>query len=265
MKTYLGLMRLFLVLTLPLSEIGARDLHLSSSPERFLEGDRAYRERKLEARAREALRLYQAEWKKSPEDAEAAWRYSMASHFVGMRFESDADERIRLFGAGRDVGLKATRLSPNCAACHFWTAINMSLYGQEVGVFKMLFSLGDVREHLRATIALDPSYAYGGAHRVLGIISQKLPGILGGSDEKAVEEYELALKASPDEPLNYLFLARILMTEMGKRERALELARQALGLSPPTRDRVESVEAREELEALLHAESPLAVVAKAND
>lgn len=216
-------------------------------------GDEAFRERQSPEQARLALESYRAAYLKTPSDPEVAWRLAMACYFVGLRLTQDADTKRSLFAEGRDAGEKSISLAPHCAACHFWTAINSALYGQTVGVFKMLFSLDEIRDHLKATIDIDPSYAYGGAYRVLGLIEQKLPGILGGSNTRARDDFQKAVAVAPDEPLNYLFLARLLKDEFNAPQGAYEVARQALTLPAPTHDRLESREALADLKALIEA------------
>ena len=119
----------------------------------------------------------------------------------------------------------------------------MALYGQTVGPFKMFFSLGEVKDLLKKGVAIDPTYAYGGAYRLLGQIEEGLPGILGGSRDRAKENYELAIKTVPDEPLNYLFLANLLREDFDKPEEARAIVKKALALKVPSEDRIESHEA----------------------
>ena len=109
----------------------------------------------------------------------------------------DSKEKARIFAQGRDAGLAAVALKPDCAECHFWASINMALYGDTVGVFKMLFSLQEIEEHLKQTLKLKPAYVNGGAYRLLGLIEQKLPGILGGSNSRARDYFEKAISIAP--------------------------------------------------------------------
>lgn len=237
----------------------------SSKTSRFDQADALYKQRHIEAKAREALERYRAEYKKTPNDAEAGWRVAMACYFVGIRLTKDKEEQQKLWAEGRDAGkasVKATETDPNpsppapkstqCSPCHFWTAINMALYGQSVGVFKMFFSLAAIREHLDKSIAIDPAYAYGGAYRLQGLIEQKLPGILGGDNDEAKAFFEKAIQAAPDEPLNYLFLARLLHEEFDDAEKALEVAKRGLATPEPSAERLEAIDARKELQALIN-------------
>jgi hypothetical protein len=120
-----------------------------------------------------------------------------------------------------------------------------------VGVLKMLFALGDLREHLNEVVKLDPRYAYGGAYRTLGLIDEKLPGILGGDNDRARDYYEKAIAVAPDEPLNFLYLARLQHEEYDDHAGAAESARRGLGVPQPTPDRIEALEAIHDLEELI--------------
>jgi hypothetical protein len=128
------------------------------------DGDRAYEQRVDEAQARHALETYRKLHEENPDDVEASWRLSMACYFVGLRLTQDNGKKATLFAEGRDAGRAAIEKKTGCAPCYFWSAINMALYGQSVGVLKMLFTLGTVRDYLRKSIELDPTYASAGAY-----------------------------------------------------------------------------------------------------
>jgi tetratricopeptide (TPR) repeat protein len=124
------------------------------------------------------------------------------------------------------------------------------LYGESVGIIKMLRTLSTVEGHLKKSTELDPRYAEGGGYRILGIINQKVPGILGGSREEAIKYLEKAIAAVPKEPMNYLFLAKLLAEEEEDLEKAMALTSKGLKFPIPPTDYVESREARVELEKL---------------
>lgn len=210
-------------------------------------GDLAYKNRKEEVQARIALQNYREAFALDKHNSDAGWRLSMACYFVGLRLTPDSETKRALFAEGRDAAQTSLRSKPGCAECHFWMAINMALYGQEVGAFKMLFTLNDVKEHLNKTIEINPHYASAGAYRLLGAISQKLPGILGGSNSEAKKFFEQAIRVAPDEPLNYLFMARLLDEEYNDRAGALKIARAGAQIENLPLERLESLEAKAEL------------------
>ncbi|MBI3541936.1 MAG: hypothetical protein HY075_01495, partial [Deltaproteobacteria bacterium] len=192
---------------------------------------------------------------KDPTEAAAAWRLAMACYFVGFRLTPERDAKAELYSEGRAAAFIAAREHDKCAACHFWGAIDLALLGQAVGALKMLFALGELRDHLKLVNELDPRYAFGGAHRMLGMIEWKLPGILGGSNDRAREHFEKALAIAPDEPLNYLFLARMQAEDLDDHEGAASTARRGLDVPTPPDERLESLEALMDLKQLLEKES----------
>lgn len=234
----------------------ATPLHRQSSPLRYRASDDAFRSRKDAAQAQAALTGYRRLAAEHPQDAEAHWRVSMACHFVGLRFAETSDAKLGLFAEGREAGRRAVALSPRCAACHFWTAINMALYGNEKGAFKMLFSLKQILDHLKLSTEADPTYAYSGAYRLLGLIYQKLPGILGGDNDEARRLFARSIATSPEEPMNYLFLAKLLLEEESDDRAIAEIVDKGLEVPPPSADRLESLEALVELRALKHRVRP---------
>jgi tetratricopeptide (TPR) repeat protein len=221
-------------------------------PELLQKGDAAFRVRTQDPKALEALESYRTATKETQrKDPETLWREAMACYFVGMRVEKDRDKKEALYAEGRDAGEAAAEMNPHCAACHFWAAINMALYGQSVGVFKMLFSLDSIEKHLKASIAEDPSYAGAGAYRLLGLIDQKLPGILGGSNKRAREYFEKAIAAFPYETLNYLFLARLLKNQLDDSEGAMKQVRLGVAVPADKLPQPESFEAQADLRNML--------------
>lgn len=218
---------------------------------RFHEADQAFAKRLDPGEAKKALDLYRKAAHSNPKDVEAAWRQSMACYFMGIRHTSEEDAKKTLHQEGIDAGQKAIALDKNCAPCHFWTAINIALFGEAKGVFSTLFRLDEVQEHAQKSAALNPSYAWAGAYRLLGVVDQKVPSLLGGDDERSKKYFEKALKLAPNEPLNYLFMAQLLEEEFDEPRQALEYAEKGLKLPLPSSDRVESREAMEDLEKLV--------------
>ena len=223
----------------------------SSAP--YAAGDAAFIQRNDPERAKRALELFRDYHAKNPKDPEAGWRHAMGCYFAGLHLAKNGDEKESLFAEGRDAGLSTIQLAPACAPCHFWTAINMALYGQTVGVFKMFFSLPSIREHLEQTIKLDPAYAGGGAYRLLGLIEQKLPGILGGSNDRARELIQQAIDTAPEEPLNHLFMTRLLLEEFDDLAGARAIAKKGISVPQPSPERIESLGSLKELREFLNS------------
>ncbi len=234
------------------------------NPNRFEAADALFRLRRDPQKAHAAFDAYKALIKAQPSDGEALWRLAMSSYYMTARVAKTDAERETFAAEGRDAGEQSIHfLGDSCAACHFWTAINMAMYGDTVGSFKTFFSLADMRKHLEMSIKADPKYAFSGAYRLLGLVYQKIPGLLGGSDRKAREYFNLAIENSPDEPLNYLFLARLQRDGFDDKKAALETAQKGLQITPPTADRVESVDAVADLKDFVAKLSPAASPAAA--
>jgi len=221
------------------------------SKNRFQWADQAFQNRKNKSSAFQALEHFRKLYHEKKEDPEAGWRLSMACYFVGNRFIEDSDQKKVIFTEGRDAGLTAVQLAPDCAPCHFWLAINMALYGQTMGRVKMLFSLKTIREHAQIAKKIDPTYAFAGSDRLLGQIDQGLPGILGGSYQDAQKHFQDAIKAVPDEPMNYLYLARLLHDNLDQHKNAIEVAQKGLSIHVDDTSRIESLEAQDDLRKFL--------------
>lgn len=229
----------------------------------YEKGDEAFKRRKNPEQAQKALAEYRQLFEANPQDSESAWRLAMVCYFVGHRLTEKRKEKKALFDEGKKAGEVAVKNSEGCAPCHFWYAINFALYGESVGVMRMLFALDDVQIQLKKSIAADPKYAGAGALRLLGKIEESLPGILGGSDDRAREHYEKAILTDPHEPLNYLFLARILEDEFDDEITAVEWAEKGIAVPTPTFDRLEAIDAIEELRDFLKKHSASAQKKKA--
>jgi tetratricopeptide (TPR) repeat protein len=219
---------------------------------RMKAADRSFRQRRIESRARDALSLYRAIWADSAhQNVDAGWKLAMSCYFTGLRLTADDDEKEKLFREGIAAAEAASKLKPNCAACEFWAAIDQALLGQTQGAIKTLSALPKVKDHLNRVLELEPAYAYGGAYRLLGTIEEKLPGILGGDNDRARVYFEKAIAISPDEPLNYLFMAKLLADDFGDRDSARKYAERGLKLKLHDPTRVESMEALGDLRTLL--------------
>jgi hypothetical protein len=211
--------------------------------DRIQKADQCLKNRGNPAELDEGLKLLRALHQQYPSDRDIGWKLAMATYSVGFKMPPERkEERKNLFEEGRNAGLKATVTDPNCAACHFWTAINHVLLGSEQGIFSSVSGLKKVREHARRVIELDEGYAYGGAHRLLAQIDRALPGVLGGSNSRAKEHFESAIRVAPDEPMNYYELSRLLANELKEPLKALEIAKKGLNAGPLSPERIEGLE-----------------------
>lgn len=222
---------------------------------RFSAGDAAWKERVVEERARFALTEYRKLYAETPQDFEAAWRVAMICYLIGIRYTQDSDTKKDIFTEGRKAGDAAVALKDDCAPCHFWTAINMALYADTVGPLKVLVEINALKAHLKRTIEIEPTFAYAGAHRLMGQINHKLPGIFGGSYDESERHFEKAISLGGNEPLNFLFYAYMLK-DWGKTDRAIEVAERGLKIRDLTPDRMEAFEAQRDIKIFLKENAP---------
>jgi tetratricopeptide (TPR) repeat protein len=219
------------------------------------QADRLVLDRADEKNLRLALDLYRkADTASQNRVPQILWRHSMACYFVGITSTASEDKEA-IYGEGRDKGDVAVALAPDCTPCLFWSAIDSALHAQTVGTLKVLFKLSTLRERLERVVSLNPGYAGAGALRLLGIIEQNLPGIFGGSNDRARAYFEKAIDTAPGEPLNYLFLARLLDEKFDKKREALEIVKRGLTVSERDEKRPEAIAAVKDLEAMAKLET----------
>ena len=134
------------------------------------------------------------------------------------------EEKLAAYDRGRQAGLRATELVPRDAAAHFWYATNTGRWGQTNGVVRSLFLLSTVREQLAIALQLDPHLT--GAYVVAGYVDYEVPGLLGGSLDRAEESFRTALRQAPDLTTARVGLARTL----AKKGQVAEARREALAV-----------------------------------
>ena len=141
-----------------------------------------------------------------PDKYSIAWRRARAYYNLG----DDAkltSEKLKMFEQALEASKKAVELNPDGVECHYWLGVSSGGYGEVKGMFKALSLIGTIRKEMDAAIKIDPSYENGGAYLVLGRLDYELPGVLGGSNKRAIQRYEEGLKVSPSNLLMKVYLA----------------------------------------------------------
>jgi predicted Zn-dependent protease len=95
---------------------------------------------------------------------------------------------------------------------------------------KALFIIKPLRKAMAEVLRLDPSH--GGAHNVLGEILWQVPGFAGGSKKKALEEFEAAVKLSPDYTANHKPLAEAYL-HFGRKDDAIRILKLVEAVKEP--------------------------------
>ena len=214
-------------------------------------GRAAYRERRDPDRARESYDLFKKVVEENPGDPTALWHLAMSCYYLGQRVVETGDERKRVFAEGHALAEQAAERDPSCAPCHMLAGVNQALWGQEMGIFRVLSGLPNVKRHLRASTDLDPTFAGASALRVRAQIARVLPRWLGGGKKQARRYLQRAIEIAPHEPHNYQFLAKLYWKDFGQPEKALGVAKRGLELPQPGPEFVESVDAMRRLRRMV--------------
>lgn len=226
----------------------------------------------------DAIAAYEAVVAAAPDALGPRWRLVRALYFAGEYASPDpATSRAQFERAtkeaeaaqdllGRRAGGRARldALAPgavrqalpaedvrDATALAFWSAIAWGGWAQRSGL------LGAVREGVAnrihrgvlLTIALDPTFEEGGAHRLLARLHATLPRVplfSGWVDrEAALPEMERALRVAPDHPGSRVLLALTLLdVAPDRRGEAIALLEAAAVAEPRASDRVEDLAIR---------------------
>jgi tetratricopeptide (TPR) repeat protein len=126
-----------------------------------------------------------------------------------------------------------TRQHPARAEALIWEGIIESSYAGERGGLGALGLCKEARGNLEAALKIDPSALEGSAYTSLGALYYKVPGFpIGfGSDRKARELLQEALKANPDGIDSNYFFGEFLYTQ-GEYQQALQYLDKAAQAAP---------------------------------
>ncbi len=193
--------------------------------------DALFEERADLEKCRKSIEIYKKVFEKDPGE-EAAWKIARSCYWLGSH--SPEAKRIDIFEKGIFFAKKAVSLNPKSIGGHFWLGVSYGVYGEARGVFKSLSLIGPIKDEMQAVISSDPSYQDGGAHRVLGRLYFKVPGIFGGSKRKSVEHLKKAIGFGPNNPMNHLYLAETYL-KMGEKDLARKELEGAIN-APKTKD-----------------------------
>jgi hypothetical protein len=106
-------------------------------------------------------------------------------------------------------------------------AANMGALAESFGLRQGLRYRGAIKDALETVLRIDPAFQQGSADRALGRWYQKVPGLFGGSDERAVEHLTRSLTFNPLSTASHYFIAETLL-EMNRRAEARAALQQVL-------------------------------------
>ena len=169
-----------------------------------------------------ALECYEKALAVDAENVAASWKFARASYWLGSHTEGE-EAQIEIFKKGIDVAKRAVAIDDKSVESHFWLGVSYGKYGEAKGVMNSLALVDPIQKEMERVLELDENFDAGGAHRVLGRMYFKLPGIAGGSNEKAVEHLLKAIAIDKTRLLNHLFLAEVYIAEDEKEKAKAEL------------------------------------------
>jgi tetratricopeptide (TPR) repeat protein len=164
-----------------------------------------------------------------PDDPAVLWRLGRSMVRVGERFE---EKREQLAAYTRAQGLleRAVTLDGSNPEAHYWLGVSVGRQGKLRGIFKSLSLVKVMRREMETVLKLAPNH--GGAHHVLGEMYRQMPGFVGGSKKKSLQELQLAFERAPNYTASYAVLAEAYQ-EAGEKEKAKAVLNRIFEVKEP--------------------------------
>lgn len=175
--------------------------------------DRLYADRANLASAERAAALWEERLARDPKSFESAWKLSRICYWLGGHVAPDAGRKQ--YERGVETGKRAIALEPKRPEGHFWMAASMGALAESYGLRNGLRYRGAIKEALETVLEIAPDYQQGSADRALGRWYDRVPGLFGGSNTKAVEHLRRSLTYNPDSTISHFFLGEVLL-DMGR-------------------------------------------------
>ncbi|MFY9270150.1 MAG: tetratricopeptide repeat protein [Candidatus Manganitrophaceae bacterium] len=249
MKRTLLITTLFLLFQTAL--VSAEIPRSSDASALLAEGDRLYETRDEPGHADQAIETYQKIVRIDPKNEEALWRLSRSFKWRGDT-AATSEEKLAAYKEGEAWAKQALQVNPDSIGGHLMLGIAYGRIGETQGVLKSLSLISPIKNEMDAVLTKDPHNPV--AHHVLGVLYRKVPGLMGGSIRKSIEELEEAVQVNPTSTTHRLDLAKSYL-EKGNKENAKTSLEALLSISHPS-DRVQAQRDRAEAEKLLSEIQP---------
>jgi len=202
------------VITLAVLALAAAPSFGDEGADRLIKrGDRFYANRGKGLKwCNKALEAYEKALALDPKCVEASWKHARAGYWLGTHTESD-EKKLEIYKKGIDLVKRAVKIDEKSVACHFWLGVSYGKYGQAKGIMNSLALIDPIKKEFNRVIELDETFEGGGGHRALGWMYAKVPGVAGGSNEKAIEHLKKAIEIAKSRLLNHFFLASVYLDE----------------------------------------------------
>ncbi len=142
-----------------------------------------------------------------------------ARRTTGSAREGPEPDRRAALERGVAAGETAAGISPAQPEGHFWLAANMGALAESFGIGQGLKYRGRIKSELERVLAINPAWQEGSASRALGWWYHRVPGLFGGSNEKAETYLRDALSYAPESTATLYFLGEVLW-DRGKKDEA---------------------------------------------
>ncbi|MFH1074364.1 MAG: TRAP transporter TatT component family protein [Candidatus Firestonebacteria bacterium] len=167
---------------------------------------------------------------KEPENVNALILVSRYYLFSGENLTKEDDKR-EAYEKGVEYSKKALKTDEKNADAHFYYAASLGRCVQLKGVFNAIGSAGEIKKEFERTLELDPAHPL--AKVALANYYYQVPGLFGGSTEKAIELLKESMETHPNLTMAYVDLARVYKNQ-GKRKEALELLEKVIENKSPS-------------------------------
>jgi len=186
--------------------------------------DELYKHRDDLASAKQATDIWAAR-AASGKDFEASWKLARADYWLGTHLP-DAERRVKL-DLGVKAGEQAIQIDSSKPEGHFWLAANMGTLAESYGLVQGIKYRGRIKDELQRVLAMDPAWMQGSADRALGWWYFRVPGLFGGSHDKAIEHLKKALSYNPQSTITLWFLSEVALSD-GKKDQSRQYLQQIL-------------------------------------
>lgn len=169
--------------------------------------------------------------KEHPSEYESLWRAGRIWYYLA---EGQKEKKFKLnyFEKGLNVSRRAVEVKPERPEGHFWLAANLGEASEIRGIWSSLRSLSTIRLEFEKVLEIAPTFESGKACLALGEMNLRLPGLLGGDDNKGIELLEKGLQLAPGNHEIKLALASA-YAQKGRKTEARKLLEQILESPDP--------------------------------
>lgn len=143
--------------------------------------------------------------KKSPDQLDVQARACRICWQIGVQLE-DEDKAKDTFTIGYKLAEKMKQRHPDKPDGWYWYAVNYGAFIERSSIFAKITGAGEIMDHAKKTLELDPRYDSGGAYLMVGRINQKIPG---GSDAVAEDYFLKAIQVGPRRTTGHLYLSEL--------------------------------------------------------